>query len=389
MTVRDARAADLRRAGDGERTLLGPGVPDLPGSFDGASSRARLPHSRPFAGQRVVVVGGSQSALDIAAEVATTAAADHVLSCREGHHLLPRHVFGPPLDEFDRELGAGRCRCCASCCARCSRAGRATPDRGNLPATRATGCSRPAGRQSCRPQAAARPERARFRVPAGISRLAGDRVVFSDGSEAAADAVIFATGYRINFPALPAELGRGSGWQFPLYRRILSPHAEGLASSASSSRVPACSRSSSARASGSARCSPERVALPPRDRMWQVDRRRERAPLAPPVRGDRTAHDAVQPARLPAVARARPAARALRACGALATAASPRPRSPPSSGDRGSRVTTTIVETGRASPNTSACAAPTASPSAGSVMNMRVRTTSPGLGARLAQRGRR
>ena len=47
-----------------------------------------------------------------------------------------------------------------------------------------------------------------------ITRLAGDRVVFSDGSETLADAVIFATGYRINFPALPEELGRGEGWQF-------------------------------------------------------------------------------------------------------------------------------------------------------------------------------
>ena len=36
-----------------------PEIPELPGHFDGARrSRARLPHSGPFAGQRVVVVGG-------------------------------------------------------------------------------------------------------------------------------------------------------------------------------------------------------------------------------------------------------------------------------------------------------------------------------------------
>ena len=40
---------------------------------------------------------------------------------------------------------------------------------------------------------------------------------------------MFATGYRIEFPFLPERLGRGSGWEFPLYRRILSPHVEGLA----------------------------------------------------------------------------------------------------------------------------------------------------------------
>src|SRR5439155_12945154 len=41
--------------------------------------------------------------------------------------------------------------------------------------------------------------------------------------------VVFATGYRVGFPFLPSRLGRGEGWEFPLYRRILSPHARGLA----------------------------------------------------------------------------------------------------------------------------------------------------------------
>jgi len=53
--------------------------------------------------------------------------------------------------------------------------------------------------------------------------------VFGDGSAAPADAIVFATGYRISFPFLPEQLGRGEGWEFPLYRRILSPHAPRLA----------------------------------------------------------------------------------------------------------------------------------------------------------------
>jgi dimethylaniline monooxygenase (N-oxide forming) len=53
--------------------------------------------------------------------------------------------------------------------------------------------------------------------------------VFNDGTQARADTIIFATGYHINFPFLPEPLGRGDGCQFPLYRRILSPHTEALA----------------------------------------------------------------------------------------------------------------------------------------------------------------
>src|SRR5205823_2596187 len=62
-----------------------------------------------------------------------------------------------------------------------------------------------------------------------VSALAGEEVVFGDGSTEPADAIVFATGYRIDFPFLDQPLGRGSGWEFPLYRRILSPHAPRLA----------------------------------------------------------------------------------------------------------------------------------------------------------------
>src|SRR5439155_21271292 len=62
-----------------------------------------------------------------------------------------------------------------------------------------------------------------------IERFDRDRVTFSDGTSEEADVVVFATGYRVGFPFLPRRLGRGEGWEFPLYRRILSPHARGLA----------------------------------------------------------------------------------------------------------------------------------------------------------------
>jgi flavin-binding monooxygenase-like protein len=89
---------------------------------------------------------------------------------------------------------------------------------------RATRCSRPVG-PAAQDALAAGALEGRPR----ISALLGDRVAFTDGSEEVVDAVVFATGYRLNFPFLPERLGHGDGWEFPLYRRILSPHAAWLA----------------------------------------------------------------------------------------------------------------------------------------------------------------
>ena len=62
-----------------------------------------------------------------------------------------------------------------------------------------------------------------------MESLDGERVVFADESDECFDTIVFATGYRIDFPYLPEPLGRGRAIEFPLYRRILSPYAENLA----------------------------------------------------------------------------------------------------------------------------------------------------------------
>jgi dimethylaniline monooxygenase (N-oxide forming) len=204
-------------------------VPELPGEFHGTLMHARDYRTpEPFAGQRVIVVGGAQSALDIATEISTTARKT-TLASGAVHHLIPRRVLGRPFDDFDsaasllvplpvmRMLVRGLLA-----------AGRAVPDRGGLPAprhrlfeTRWPAVVSPAAEAALRARAfASRP---------AISALAGERVRFAGGGEEEADAVVFATGYRIGFPFLPDRLGRGEEWEFPLYRRILSPYAQGLA----------------------------------------------------------------------------------------------------------------------------------------------------------------
>jgi len=229
VTVRGAKPEQFEALVVATGHYWDPAIPQLPGRFDGAIVHGR-DYRTPdrFEGQRVVVVGAAQSALDIAAEVSTTAR-HTLLSCRQRHHLIPRHIFGRPLDELDTSVALLVPLPVVRLALRAQmRVARATPDAGDLPPprhrlfeSRWPVVVSPAVQRALAERA--------FECRPAISRLEGDVVSFADGSEAEADAVIFATGYRINFPFLPETLGRGQGWQFPLYRRILSPHAERLA----------------------------------------------------------------------------------------------------------------------------------------------------------------
>jgi dimethylaniline monooxygenase (N-oxide forming) len=206
-----------------------PTIPELPGEFAGETMHVRdYREPERFAGRHVVVVGGAQSALDIASELSTVAA--HVtLACDHVQHLLPRYAFGHPLDERDTAIALRVPLPAMRMILRSLiRVARARPDRGELPPPEhplfeahwptivsPTMEAALAGRKfDCRPRVVA---------------LTGDTVRFADGSEEAADGVVFATGYEIGFPILPDELGRAHRWEFPLYRRIVSPRASGLA----------------------------------------------------------------------------------------------------------------------------------------------------------------
>ena len=81
-----------------------PSYPEIPGEFSGTAIHSRDYRTPdPFAGKRVAVVGGAQSAIDIAAEISTVAERT-ILACSDPHHLIPWRVFGRPLDDFDTPM---------------------------------------------------------------------------------------------------------------------------------------------------------------------------------------------------------------------------------------------------------------------------------------------
>jgi cation diffusion facilitator CzcD-associated flavoprotein CzcO len=174
-----------------------PRVPQYPGQFTGEQLHAHsYKVAEPFADKRVLIVGGGNSACDIAVDisrVAKTAA----ISMREGYYIIPKLVFGRPVDVMYRRA-------------------RWIPkpvrqwlfERGvRLIVGRFEryGLQQPNGRiMSMHPTLNSELlyliRHGRIAPRVGIARLEGREVVFADGAREAFDTIIWATGYRIAFP---------------------------------------------------------------------------------------------------------------------------------------------------------------------------------------------
>ena len=180
-----------------------PMVPEYPGHFTGEayhSVRYRAPSE--FEGKRVLIVGGGNSACDIACDAATRATRTFI-SMRRGYHFLPKHVFGKPTDAFFRsgphvparvaqplltgllKLLVGDLR----------RFGLPAPDHRVLE-------SHPIMNTQILHFLAHGDVRAR----PDVVRLDGSRVHFADGRVEDIDLIIWATGYRPTIPFLAGAL---------------------------------------------------------------------------------------------------------------------------------------------------------------------------------------
>jgi cation diffusion facilitator CzcD-associated flavoprotein CzcO len=196
-------------------------VPRYPGTFTGTvmhSSAYKRPD--PFRGQRVLVVGGGNSAADIAVDVAGHAARTG-LSLREGTYIVPERVFGQPIDtvymfcrsKLPRVLLRAALRLWLRLAiGRWEEYGLPTPDHAPLekPPTVNSG-------------ALDALRRGRLLAYRGVVRYDGRRVHFTDGTSEEFDAVIMATGFRVGFPFLPDRIADRE-----LYLRMTHPTVPGL-----------------------------------------------------------------------------------------------------------------------------------------------------------------
>ncbi|MFF3214402.1 NAD(P)-binding domain-containing protein [Streptomyces sp. NPDC002886] len=202
--------------------------PELPGAGSFTGSQTHSHHYRtpePFAGARVLVLGIGNSACDIAVE--TSRVSTHTfLSMRRGAHILPKYLFGTPTDHL---TGSWLARAPLAIQAlglslllrlsrgRLSAYGLPEPRHGVLGA-----------HPTISDDLLSRLGHGDITVTPMIKELDGSGVVFEDGSREEIDAVIYCTGYDIDFPFLPEKLIDPAGNAVTLYRRVVSPDHSGL-----------------------------------------------------------------------------------------------------------------------------------------------------------------
>ena len=208
-----------------------PRRPDFPGSFDGPQihSHDYIDPRDPLDlhGKRVLVVGIGNSAVDIVSELARKTVADTVfLSTRSGAYVVPKYLFGKPTDQVVKPnplLPGGAQRALGRVLQRVLNGrmedfGLPTPNHRFMDA-HPTVSSELLGRLGSGDAVA----------KGDVAELLGDRVRFADGSVEAVDAIVYATGYNIEFPFLDPELVSAPENRLPLYKRMLKPGLDDLA----------------------------------------------------------------------------------------------------------------------------------------------------------------
>ena len=243
--------------------------PPVPGEFHGVMlhSHAYLDPKEPhdLRGKRVVVVGFGNSAVNIACELARDgAAARVVLATRRGAWVLPKYVGKIPLDQLKlvplflpvplrQRLGNFYYRLIVG-----------KPEDYGLPRPdHRLGGAHPTISSELLPMLRA----GRVVPKPNLLRFHGSEVEFADGSREAADAVVYATGYKVTFPFFDPGFVAAPNNALSLYYRLFHLEIENLFFVGLAQPLGAIMPIAEAQSKLLADTLTRRYVLPPRDEM--------------------------------------------------------------------------------------------------------------------------
>jgi cation diffusion facilitator CzcD-associated flavoprotein CzcO len=179
-----------------------------------------------FRDKTVLVVGMGNSAMDIAVE-SSFVAARTLVSARRGEHVLPKYVFGRPVDQIAvtplTPLVPFPVRHALFRAIYRVAVGRVED----------YGLPKPAHRlleshPTLSGEFLGRVAQGEVGVRPGIAALAGDRVRFVDGSVEPVDVIVWCTGYKVSFPFFDSQYISAPDNKLLLYRRVFKPGVENL-----------------------------------------------------------------------------------------------------------------------------------------------------------------
>jgi cation diffusion facilitator CzcD-associated flavoprotein CzcO len=203
-----------------------PNMPATEGPFGGVVVHARKYRTpEPYIGKDVVVVGAGNTGVDLASELSWHAGSV-TLSTRSGAYILPRFLFGRPIDHWSSRASSGLPISVQRAIYRAmlflargrqESYGFPTPDSPIL-------AQHPTVSQDLLRLV----KDGQITVKPGLSRMTPDEAVFVDGSSVPCDVLIYATGYRISFPFLDEDIVATDDNRVDLYKRVVDIDHPGL-----------------------------------------------------------------------------------------------------------------------------------------------------------------
>lgn len=203
-----------------------PFMPEYPGLFRGEVWHAhQYKTAAPFKNKRVLVVGGGNSACDMAVEIARVAEKTSI-SMRRGQHIFPKFIFGKPTDIAFAKINWLPFWCKQKITSIVIRIlqGRYAKYRLQTPLDKPL-----AIHPTINSELLYGIRHGKVLPLPGIQSLKDNTVYFTDGQQQEFDVIIFATGYKISFPFFSQELiNFNHQTNISLYRNMMHPDFETL-----------------------------------------------------------------------------------------------------------------------------------------------------------------
>ena len=209
-----------------------PRWPDVPGAFTGTYLHSHdFKRAAPFSDQRVLVIGGGNSACDVAVETSRISARTD-LSWRRGYWVVPKFLFGVPSDHIHNQAAN-------------TILGRWIPTRWRLRANtlllrliqgsnRRYGLPEPdhdvgVTHPTINSELLYFIRHGKIGPVPDVVGFEGSTVHFADGSSRDYDAVIACTGFQIRHPFFARDFIDYSEGPVPLYLKMIHPELDQLA----------------------------------------------------------------------------------------------------------------------------------------------------------------